>query len=92
MKIGGADQIVMITASQGRGRNARDGTVAGLDPASGKVLWTWQGWQNPIPVPQPVDAGNGRLLITGGYSIPIEPPCPSGFTCTVLMLTNSRMP
>jgi hypothetical protein len=67
VKIGGADQIVMITASQGRGRNARDGSVSGLDPATGKVLWTWQGWQNPIPVPQPVDAGDGRLLITGGY-------------------------
>lgn len=66
-KIGGADQLVMITASVGRGRNARDGTVAGLDPASGRVLWTYKGWQNPIPVPQPVDAGEGRLLITGGY-------------------------
>jgi hypothetical protein len=65
--IGGADQVVMLTASNGRGRNARDGTLAGLDPATGRVLWTWQGWQNPIPVPQPVDAGNGRLLITGGY-------------------------
>jgi outer membrane protein assembly factor BamB len=67
VKIGGADQLVMVTASVGRGRNARDGTVAGVDPANGKVLWTWQGWQNPIPVPQPVDAGDGRLLITGGY-------------------------
>lgn len=67
VKIGGADQLVMITASVGRGRNARDGSVVGLDPTSGKVLWNWQGWQNPIPVPQPVDAGQGRLLITGGY-------------------------
>lgn len=67
VKIGGADQLVMVTASVGRGRNARDGSVAGLDPATGRVLWTWQGWQNPIPVPQPVDAGEGRLLITGGY-------------------------
>jgi outer membrane protein assembly factor BamB len=66
-KIGGADQLVMVTASVGRGRNARDGSVAGLDPATGKVLWNWHGWQNPIPVPQPVDAGDGRLLITGGY-------------------------
>jgi outer membrane protein assembly factor BamB len=66
-KIGGADQLVMITASVGRGRNARDGSVAGLDPATGRVLWTYKGWQNPIPVPQPVDAGDGRLLITGGY-------------------------
>jgi outer membrane protein assembly factor BamB len=66
-KIGGADHLVMITASNGRGRNARDGVVAGLDPQNGKVLWTYAGWQNPIPVPQPVDAGEGRLLITGGY-------------------------
>jgi len=67
VKIAGVDQLVMITASVGRGRNARDGSVAGLDPATGRVLWTWKGWQNPIPVPQPVDAGEGRLLITGGY-------------------------
>jgi outer membrane protein assembly factor BamB len=58
----------MVTASVGRGRVARDGTVSGLDPATGRVLWNYHGWQNPIPVPQPVDAGNGRLLITGGYN------------------------
>jgi outer membrane protein assembly factor BamB len=65
--IGGQEQLVMVTASVGRGRNARDGSVNGLDPRTGQVLWTYKGWQNPIPVPQPVDAGNGRLLITGGY-------------------------
>jgi outer membrane protein assembly factor BamB len=67
VKIGGEDHVAMITASVGRGRNARDGTVAGLDPRTGRLLWTYKGWQNPIPVPQPVDAGGGRLLITGGY-------------------------
>jgi outer membrane protein assembly factor BamB len=66
-KIGGADHLVMITASVGRGRNARDGSVTGLDPRTGRILWSYKGWQNPIPVPQPVDAGAGRLLITGGY-------------------------
>ncbi len=68
VKIGGEDQLVMVTASVGRGRVAREGSVNGLDPASGRVLWTYRGWQNPIPVPQPVDAGGGRLLITGGYN------------------------
>jgi outer membrane protein assembly factor BamB len=67
-KIGGEDQIVMVMASVGHGRNAKDGSVNGLDPRSGKVLWTYTGWQCPIPVPQAVDAGGGRLLITGGYS------------------------
>jgi len=66
--IGGADNLVMVTASNGRGRNARGGTVYGFDPVTGKELWSYQGWQCPIPVPQPVDAGEGRILVTGGYN------------------------
>ena len=58
----------MITGAVGRGRTARDGSVNGLDPRSGKVLWTYTNWQCIIPVPQAVDAGEGRVLITGGYS------------------------
>jgi outer membrane protein assembly factor BamB len=68
VKVGGEDHLVMVMASVGRGRNAKDGSVNGLDPLSGKVLWTYTSWQCPIPVPQPVDAGDGRILITGGYS------------------------
>ena len=65
VKVAGEDHLVMITAAVGRGRNARDGSVNGLDPRSGKVLWTYTGWQCIIPVPQAVDAGEGRVLITG---------------------------
>jgi outer membrane protein assembly factor BamB len=67
-KIGGQDHLVMVMASVGRGRTARDGSVNGLDPRTGKLLWTYAGWQCPIPVPPPVDAGDGRLLVTGAYS------------------------
>jgi outer membrane protein assembly factor BamB len=67
-KIGGEDHLVMVMASTGRGRVARDGSVNGLDPRTGKVLWSYTGWQCPIPVPPAVDAGEGRLLITGAYS------------------------
>ena len=66
-KVGGEDQLVMITAAVGRGRSARDGSVNGLDPRTGKVLWTYGNWQCIIPVPPAVDAGQGRLLITGAY-------------------------
>jgi outer membrane protein assembly factor BamB len=66
-KIGGEDQLVMVMASIGRGRSARDGSVNGLDPRSGKILWSYKGWQCAIPVPPAVDAGDGRLLITGAY-------------------------
>jgi outer membrane protein assembly factor BamB len=67
VKVSGDDHLVMITGSVGRGRTARDGSVNGLDPRSGKVLWTYTNWQCPIPVPNVVDAGDGRLLITGAY-------------------------
>jgi outer membrane protein assembly factor BamB len=68
VKVAGEDQLVMITGAVGRGRNAKDGSVNGIDPRSGKVLWTYTGWQCIIPVPQAVDAGQGRVLITGGYA------------------------
>jgi hypothetical protein len=66
-KVGGEDQLVMVMASIGRGRTARDGSVNGIDPRTGNVLWSYKGWQCPIPVPPVVDAGEGRLLITGAY-------------------------
>ena len=68
VKVGGADHLVMITASLGRGRTASGGTVCGIDPPSGRVLWTYDNWQCSIPVPHAVDAGEGRVLITGGYN------------------------
>jgi outer membrane protein assembly factor BamB len=68
VKIGGEDHLVMIMAAKGFGRTASGGTVSGLDPLSGKTLWTYGNWQCGIPVPHAVDAGEGRVLITGGYS------------------------
>jgi outer membrane protein assembly factor BamB len=68
VKIGGEDHLVMIMAATGMGRNASGGSVNGLDPLSGKVLWTYSNWQCIIPVPHAVDAGEGRVLVTGGYN------------------------
>ena len=68
VKVGAEDHLVMITAAQGFGRNAGGGGVYGIDPASGKDLWKYTNWQCGIPVPHAVDAGEGRMLITGGYS------------------------
>lgn len=68
VKIGGDDHLVMIMAGSGFGRSAGGGSVTGMDPLSGKVLWTYGNWQCGIPVPNAVDAGEGRVLITGGYS------------------------
>lgn len=67
VKVAGGDQLVMITAAVGRGRNARDGSINGLDPRSGKLLWTYSDWHCIIPVTQAVDAGQGRVLVAGAY-------------------------
>ncbi len=67
VKVGTEDHLVMITAAQGQGRNASGGSVNGLDPLTGKVLWTYTGFQCWIPVAHAVDAGQGRFLMTGGY-------------------------
>ncbi len=68
VKVSGEDHLVMIMAAQGFGRNAGGSGTYGIDPASGKVLWTYTNWQCGIPIPHAVDAGEGRMLITGGYS------------------------
>jgi outer membrane protein assembly factor BamB len=67
VKVAGEDQLVMITGAAGRGRNAKGGSVNGVDPRTGKLLWTFAEYQNIIPVSQPVDAGEGRVLVAGAY-------------------------
>ena len=67
VKVGGEDHLVMITAAVGAGRSASGGSVSGIDPLSGKTLWTYRNWQCQIPVPHAVDAGEGRVLMVGAY-------------------------
>ena len=68
VKIGKEDHVVMITASAGRGENAKPGVVAGIDPVTGKILWQYNNFSCGIPVPSALDAGEGRVLVTGGYN------------------------
>jgi outer membrane protein assembly factor BamB len=68
VKVGGEDHLVMIMAARGFGRTASGGSVNGLDPLTGNVRWTYGNWNCGIPVPHAVDAGDGRILVTGGYS------------------------
>jgi outer membrane protein assembly factor BamB len=65
VKVGGQDHVVMITASERRGGG---GKVVGIEPLTGKTVWEYANWQCRIPVPSAVDAGEGRMLITGGYN------------------------
>lgn len=69
-KISGVDNVVMISAASraAYGESGGGGKVVGVDPLTGKVLWEYTNWQCGIPVPCAIDAGEGRILITGGYN------------------------
>ena len=67
VKIDGKDHMVMVTGS-GRGEGAM-GKIVGIEPASGKVLWSYDKWNCHIPVPSAVDAGENRVLVVGGYEL-----------------------
>jgi len=66
-KINGEDQIIMITASSGRGATAIPSNVVGINPKNGDVLWTYSNWSCWIPCSNAYDAGQNKLLIVGGY-------------------------
>ena len=55
--LAGVEQVIVASHRQ----------TAGVDPATGKVLWTYGGFRCNIPVPSPVHVGGGRVFITGGY-------------------------
>ena len=59
VKIAGEDHLTIVISS--------DDPVQGLDPKTGKELWTYEGWKCRIPIPNVTEIGNGRLFITGGY-------------------------
>jgi outer membrane protein assembly factor BamB len=64
-KLTGADQVVMVAACKKGGGSP--GSVAGLHPDTGATLWTYDGFQCPIPIPYPTALPDDRLFITGGY-------------------------
>ncbi len=41
--------------------------VTGTDPATGKVLWSYDGIPTNRGIPTPTDLGNNRIFITTGY-------------------------
>jgi len=67
VKIDGEDHAVMISASR-RG-DSIPGKVAGINPLTGEILWEYANWDCGIPIPGAVDAGENRILITGGYEL-----------------------
>ncbi|MGB4291348.1 MAG: PQQ-binding-like beta-propeller repeat protein [Bacteroidales bacterium] len=73
VKIAGEDHIVMVFSSSnpiGHREVPRSmGKAIGLKPQTGEILWEYNNWQNHIQVAPALDAGQGRILIVGGYEL-----------------------
>ncbi len=59
----GEAHVVMITASSRGG----GGTVAGINPLTGEILWEYNNFSCIIAVPSAFDVGEDRVLIVAGY-------------------------
>lgn len=70
-KIGGEDQIVMVFSSTNtymhRDAEVTSGKVIGLKPQTGEILWEYNNWKNMIQIAPALDAGDGKLVVAGGY-------------------------
>jgi PQQ-like domain len=70
-KIAGEDQIVMVFSSTNtfmhKEANISKGKILGLKPQTGEILWEFNNWENMIQVASALDAGEGRIVVVGGY-------------------------
>jgi len=56
-KLAGVEQIMTLSNDR----------VVGVSGDTGKLLWTYKGWNCRIPIPSPIPVGDDRVFITGGY-------------------------
>ncbi len=70
-KIAGEDHIVMVFSSTNtyvhRGSKVTPGRIIGLKPQTGEILWEYNNWTNVIQIAPALDAGEGRIVVAGGY-------------------------
>jgi len=70
-KIGGENHIVMVFSSTNtyvhRGATVTPGRIIGLKPQTGEILWEYNNWTNVIQIAPALDAGEGRIVVAGGY-------------------------
>jgi outer membrane protein assembly factor BamB len=72
-KIAGEDHIVQVISSTNpvayRDQPQTMGRIVGIRPGTGEILWEYNNWQNHIQVASALDAGEGRILVAGGYEL-----------------------
>ena len=71
VKIDGQDHIAIVISSTNpighRELPQTSGSIVGIEPLTGKILWEYKEWLCHISVPSALDAGNNRVLVVGGY-------------------------
>ncbi len=72
-KIAGEDHIVMAFSSTNnymhKDVEKTMGKIIGFKPQSGEILWEYNNWENAIQVAPAFDAGEGRIMVVGGYEL-----------------------
>jgi outer membrane protein assembly factor BamB len=70
-KIAGEDHIVMAFSSTNSFMHSEAeksmGRIIGLKPNTGEILWEYNNWENSIQIAPPLDIGEGRIIVVGGY-------------------------
>ena len=70
-KIAGEDHIVIAFSSTNtymhKDAPVSSGKIIGLKPQTGEIIWEFNNWQNMIQVAPAIDAGEGRIIVVGGY-------------------------
>jgi outer membrane protein assembly factor BamB len=70
-KIGGEDNIVMVFSSTNtymhKDIEVTSGKIIGIKPKTGEILWEYNNWKNVIQIAPALDAGDGRIIVAGGY-------------------------
>jgi len=73
VKIAGEDHIAMVISSTNpighRELPQTMGRIVGIRPLTGEILWEYNNWHNHIQVASTLDAGEGRVIVVGGYEL-----------------------
>jgi outer membrane protein assembly factor BamB len=73
VKIAGEDQIAQVISSTNpighKELPQTMGKIVGIRPLTGEILWEYKNWQNHIQVASALDAGEGRVIVVGGYEL-----------------------
>jgi outer membrane protein assembly factor BamB len=97
-QIGGEDHIAMVISSTNpighRELPQTLGKIVGIRPLTGEILWEYANWRNHIQVASALDAGEGRVIVVGGYEtgtamIKVEKKANGSYSVTELFKHNN---